>query len=89
MVQENLTKAFQITISKWNALKLDSTALLTWQVKADELEQSLGRYTTSHQVFMSFYLTSYASTLGVEVTPTDLSNGTSLNFADRHTRIWS
>ncbi len=87
--QENLTLAFQITISKWNVLKLDSAALLTWQVKADQLEKSLGRYTTSHQVFMSFYLTSYVSTLGVEVTPADLSAGTTLNYVDRHSRIWS
>ena len=87
--QDNIILAFTIVVNKFNSLKLDTANYQTWQDQADYYEQTLGRYTTAYQLFMSFYMTKYNTTLGAYVQPTDLSNGTSLSWADRDTRLWS
>ncbi len=89
IVQDNIVLAFQLVVNKFNALKLDAAAYLTWTSEAEAMSILYKRTVTAYQMFMSYYMTKYASTLGVYVKPTDLSAGTSLNFADRASRIWS
>ncbi|GMT50164.1 MAG: hypothetical protein IEMM0008_1703 [bacterium] len=89
IVQDNIQLAFTILIAKFNALKLDTSAYQTWRDEADILEQSLRRYTTAYQLFLSYYMTAYVSTLGTFVQPADLSAGASLTWTDRASRIWS
>ena len=85
--QLNVQKAFLIVRDKWNALKLNATALSTWQDRANELELELNRDTiTSHQVFVSYFMEKYFDSLGSIVTPSDISAGTSYLFLDRATR---
>ncbi len=87
--QDDIQLAFTILIAKFNALKLDTLAYQTWRDEADSLEQSLRRYTTAYQLFLSYYMTAYISTLGTSVKPTDLSAGASLSWVDRVSRLWS
>lgn len=87
--QANIVYAFQIVTQKFNTLKLDAVAYQTWVDEAAAQELALGRTVTAHQVFRSYYLTSYVNTLGVDVYPTDLSVGASLSWVDRASRVWS
>ncbi|MDH4127639.1 MAG: hypothetical protein OEV44_02715 [Spirochaetota bacterium] len=89
IVQANIILAFQIVTQKFNALKLDAVAYQTWVTEAAVQEALLLRTVTAIQLFRSFYLTKYVSTLGVFVQPIDLSNGTSLSYVDRDSRVWS
>ncbi|MDH5681831.1 MAG: hypothetical protein OEZ36_09600, partial [Spirochaetota bacterium] len=89
ILQDNIKTAFTILVSKFNALKLDNPAYQTWNDQSDYYEQTLGRYVSAYQLFMSYYMTKYVSTLGSEVFPTDLSAGTSLSWGDRDSRTWS
>jgi len=89
ILQDNIKTAFTILVSKFNALKLDNPAYQTWNDQSDYYEQTLGRYVSAYQLFMSYYMTKYVSTLGSEVLPTDLSAGTSLSWGDRDSRTWS
>ncbi|MDH5681094.1 MAG: hypothetical protein OEZ36_05885 [Spirochaetota bacterium] len=88
--QINVQTAFQIVKDKWNLLKANATALASWQDQANALEVELNRDSiTSHQVFVSYFMEKYFDTLGSMVTPADISDGTSLSYADRGTRVWS
>lgn len=89
VIQDNMVLGFQIVTQKFNALKLDTAAYQTWIDQAAIYEAQLGRTVTAHQLFRSYYLTKYATTLGVFVNPTDLSAGSSLSWADRDSRVWS
>ena len=66
--QDNIVAAFSIVINRFNLLKVDTAAYQTWQDQADYYEQSLGRYTTAYQLFMSYYMTKYNSTLADRTT---------------------
>ena len=84
--QDNIILAFTILINKLNTLKLDTTSYQTWKDQADYYQQTLGRYLTAYQLFISYYMTKYANTIGTPVKPFDLSAGTSLSWTDKDSR---
>lgn len=88
IIQDNIVRVFQLVTQKYNALKQDSSAFQTWLDQSAVYEAQLGRTVTAHQLFRAYYMAKYPATLGVWVKPSDLSNGTTLNWADRDTRVW-
>ncbi|HEO65644.1 MAG TPA: hypothetical protein ENI73_07215 [Spirochaetes bacterium] len=87
--QDNLQLAFKILVDKFKALQADTTAHQTWMDQAQVYEQLLGRYLTAYQLFLSYFMTQYTTTLSSCVKPVDLSPGLSLSWTDRNSRSWT
>jgi len=87
--QWNIVLLFQLTTNYFNLLKADTAAYATWVAEAAAYQASLGRVVTAIMLFRSFYQQKFLSILGANATPLSLSNGTSLSWADRDTRVWS
>ncbi len=88
ILQDNLNIALKIIVQNFKDLKSDETAYQTWKDQAKQMEEELDRSLTAYLLFSTYYLTKYTHTLGSEVLPKDLSNGTSLNWEHRNTRSW-
>ncbi len=86
--QDNLNKAFKILTLKFRELKENSSAYETWKVEASRLQDQFNRHLNAYQLFISYFMALYTSTLGIDVQSNDLSNGISLNWQDRSTRSW-
>ncbi len=86
--QDNLNKAFKILTFKFRELKESPSAYESWKVEASILQERFNRHLNAYQLFISYYMTKYTSTLGIDVQPNNLPNGTSPNWQDRSTRSW-
>ncbi len=87
--QDHLNQAFKILIAKFKELKQDAEAYKTWQIEAKRIRDTENRSLTAYNLFTSFYMTAYTHTIGIDVTPNNLSDGISLNWQDRFSRSWS
>ncbi len=87
--QDNMQLAFKILINQFKALQANTTDYQTWMDQALKYEELLGRYLTAYQLFLSYFMTQYTSTLSSYVKPFDLSPGLSLSWTDRHSRNWT
>ncbi len=86
--QDNMQLAFKILINQFKALQANSTAHQTWVDQALLYENLLGRGLSTYQLFLSYFMTQYTSTLTSYVKPFNLSSGLSLSWADRNARTW-
>ena len=87
--QTNMNTAFKIMASRFNELKTDTLAYETWKTEAKILETKLNRTVTAYLLFTTYYMTNYTHTLGIDVLSNSLSNGSSLSWQDRDTRLWN
>ncbi len=87
--QDNLNKAFKIMSVKFKELKANLLAYETWRIQAKAYEDELSRNVTAYLLFTTYYMTMYTHTLGSDVRPTNLSNGTFLLWSERSMRKWA
>ncbi len=86
--QDNMNIALKILIQNYHDLKQNPSAYQSWIHQAKLLETQLNRTLTPYILFTTYYLTMYTHTLGNDVLPENLSDGTSLHYNHRQTRSW-
>lgn len=87
--QENIRAVTLLIIIAWYVLKVDSVAYATWQAEAIVQTTAAGVYISTYRLFLGFFLDLYSTRYSTYSRCTGFSNGTSLSWVDRDSRIFS
>lgn len=83
-------EAMKIVIQKWYILRqpANTSAWETWVNAASSMSMTLDYNISAFQYFVGYFMQKYYYTIYPGF-PNDISNGTSLDFDDRDSRVWS